>query len=65
MLIPKLSDLVVELLQDKPRIEEMGASGLVYVRERFVAEKMLHQMESVLMATSKDSKKNRRRWSQK
>jgi glycosyltransferase involved in cell wall biosynthesis len=50
----QLSELVAELLQDAARVERMGACGLAYVRSRFAAATMREQMESVLLAASKN-----------
>jgi glycosyltransferase involved in cell wall biosynthesis len=50
----QISELVAELLQDVARVERMGACGLAYVRSRFAAATMREQMESVLLAASKN-----------
>lgn len=50
----QLSELVAELLQDPARVERMGAGGLAYVQSRFDAAKMREQMESVLLASTKN-----------
>jgi glycosyltransferase involved in cell wall biosynthesis len=50
----QLSELIAELLQDAVRVERMGAGGLAYVQSRFAAAKMREQMESVLLALTKN-----------
>jgi glycosyltransferase involved in cell wall biosynthesis len=48
----RLSELVIQLLQDPERAARMGASGLAYVRSRFSAVTERQKMESVLLAAA-------------
>lgn len=48
----QLSELVMELLGNKKRIDKMGGGGLAYVQRRFSAVTMRQQMESVLLGVA-------------
>ena len=48
----QLSELLMELLGNKTRVEKMGGSGLAYVQRRFSAVTMRQQMESVLLGVA-------------
>ena len=49
----QLSELVIELLGNKARVDEMAAGGLAYVQHRFSALTMRQQMESVLLGVAR------------
>jgi glycosyltransferase involved in cell wall biosynthesis len=48
----QLGKLVLELLNDKTRVEKMGAHGLAYARAYFSVVTTQHKMELVLLAVA-------------